>query len=39
MKGAIGLIVIALVVWGFWMSWEWLRKPKQKKQNKNANNH
>ena len=30
MKGALGLIAIALVVWVFWMSWEWLRNRKKK---------
>jgi hypothetical protein len=25
MKGALGLIAIASVVWVFWMTWEWLR--------------
>ena len=25
MKGALGLIALAAVVWVFWMSWEWLR--------------
>lgn len=24
MKGALGLLVIAFVIWGFWMSYEWL---------------
>ena len=24
MRGALGLIAIAVVVWGFWMSYEWL---------------
>lgn len=28
MKGALGLIVIAAVVWVFWMTYVWLRKPK-----------
>jgi CDP-diglyceride synthetase len=34
MKGALGLIAIAVVIWAFWMSWEWLRnynKPKREK--------
>lgn len=34
MKGAFGLLVIALVIWGFWMSWEWLRN--RNKDNKNS---
>ena len=25
MKGALGLIAIAAVIWIFWMSFEWLR--------------
>jgi hypothetical protein len=25
MKGALGLIAIAVIVWAFWMSWQWLR--------------
>lgn len=29
MKGAIGLMAIAFVVWAFWMSWEWLRNKKK----------
>ena len=29
MKGALGLIAIAIVVWGFWMTWEWLRNPER----------
>lgn len=32
MKGALGLLAIAGVVWGFWMTWEWLRKPKSNKE-------
>lgn len=31
MKGALGLIAAAAVLWFFWMSWEWLR-------NRNKNN-
>lgn len=30
MKGALGLIAIATVVWVFWMSFEWLRNRKKK---------
>ena len=30
MKGALGLIAIAAVVWVFWMSFEWLRNHKKK---------
>jgi Tfp pilus assembly protein PilW len=30
MKGALGLIVIAAVIWVFWMSFEWLRNRKNK---------
>ena len=30
MKGALGLIAIAAVVWVFWMSFEWLRNVKNK---------
>ena len=25
MKGALGLLAIAALVWIFWMTWEWLR--------------
>lgn len=31
MKGALGLITIAAVVWAFWMSWEWLRNRNKNK--------
>jgi hypothetical protein len=31
MKGALGLLVISFVIWGFWMSWEWLRNRSKKK--------
>ncbi len=34
MKGALGLLAIAFVIWGFWMSWEWLRNKKKKSNNK-----
>ena len=30
MKGALGLIAIAAVIWVFWMSFEWLRNRKNK---------
>lgn len=30
MKGAIGLIVICIIIWIFWMSWEWLRNYNKK---------
>jgi hypothetical protein len=30
MKGALGLIAIAAVVWVFWMSFEWLRNRQNK---------
>jgi len=30
MKGALGLLAIAVVVWAFWMSWEWLRNPNRR---------
>ncbi len=33
MRGALGLLVIAAVVWAFWMSWEWLRNRDKKKNN------
>ena len=29
MRGAFGLVVAAAVVWVFWMTWVWLRKPKK----------
>ena len=35
MKGALGLIAIAVIVWGFWMSWEWLRNRKSNNKNNN----
>ena len=25
MKGALGLIVICLIIWGFYMTYQWLR--------------
>jgi hypothetical protein len=31
MKGTIMLIVVCAIVWAFWMSWQWLRKPKDDK--------
>lgn len=31
MKGALGLLAIAVVVWGFWMSYEWLRNRNKNK--------
>lgn len=34
MRGALGLIAIAAVVWVFWMTWEWLRKPKNNSKQK-----
>lgn len=34
MKGALGLLALALVVWVFWMSWEWLRNNKKQRSNK-----
>lgn len=33
MKGALGLIAIAAVIWIFWMSNEWLRNRNKNKQN------
>lgn len=30
MKGALGLLAIAFVVWAFWMSYEWLRNRNKK---------
>lgn len=35
MKGALGLVVIAITIWVFWMSYEWLRNKKNNKSNKN----
>lgn len=29
MKGALGLLAIAAVIWIFWMTYVWLRKPKK----------
>lgn len=29
MRGALGLIVICAVIWVFWMTYVWLRKPKK----------
>jgi len=37
MKGALGLITIALVIWFFWMSYEWLVN--RNKNNENLNNN
>jgi len=33
MKGIAMLLVISLISWGFWMSWQWLRNPKRKIKN------
>ena len=30
MKGALGLFAIAATVWVFWMTYVWLRKPKDR---------
>lgn len=30
MKGALGLIAAAAVIWIFWMTFEWLRNPNRK---------
>jgi hypothetical protein len=35
MRGALGLIAIAAVIWAFWMTWEWLRNPERKNKSKN----
>lgn len=37
LKGTIGLIIIAIIVWAFWMSWHWLRN-NQKNYNKTKEN-
>lgn len=43
MKGALGLVVLAVIIWGFWMSWEWLKnkdnddKPEDKTDEKSNN--
>ena len=29
-KGAFSLLVMAFVVWSFWMSWQWLRNKNKK---------
>lgn len=34
MRGALGLIAIAVIVWAFWMTWEHLRKASIKRKNK-----
>jgi hypothetical protein len=34
MKGALGLLAIAFVVWVYWMSWNWLRRPSQENNDK-----
>lgn len=34
MKGIIMLIVICGIVWGAWMSYQWLRNPANKKNKK-----
>lgn len=28
LKGVISLLLICAVIWIFWMTWTWLRKPK-----------
>jgi hypothetical protein len=37
LKGTISLLLIAVVIWAFWMSYQWLRNPnnRTKKQTKN----
>jgi hypothetical protein len=41
MKGALGILAISFIIWGFWMSWEWLtnRRKDDKKVNNNNNNN
>lgn len=34
MKGALGLLAIAAVIWAFWMSFEWLRNNGDNKKKK-----
>lgn len=31
MKGALGLIAVCVIIWIFWMSWEWLRNRNKNK--------
>jgi hypothetical protein len=39
MKSALIIIASSIVVWGFWMSWEWLRnRDKNNTENKSNKN-
>jgi hypothetical protein len=35
MKGTLGLLAIAGVIWAFWMTYEWLRNNKKENKRKN----
>tara|TARA_R110000822_G_C15243904_1_gene486665 strand:+ start:176 stop:295 length:120 start_codon:yes stop_codon:yes gene_type:complete len=39
MKGALGLVALSMVIWVFWMSWEWLRNRDKNKNNNKSNNN
>lgn len=32
-KGAVSLVVIIILFWGLWMTWEWFRNDKPNKKN------
>lgn len=38
MKGLLGLVTAATILWIFWMSFEWLRNRNKFNQNKNQKN-
>lgn len=33
-KGIVSFAVFAVIIWAFWMSWEWLRNASRKRKNK-----
>jgi len=34
LKGTISLLLIAFVIWAFWMSYQWLRNPENRNNKK-----
>lgn len=36
LKGTISLLLIATVVWVFWMSYQWLRNPENRTSNRKS---
>lgn len=31
MRQFVLLLILSALIWGFWMTWEWLRRPKENK--------